>query len=99
MACIPWDKHLQLLQKEAKQLPSTQAFPPTKNPPWRRKKSGWGEANAKHSGSGEATFPVSHPHCLSCKAKSDDFPHTLTPALASLLHQDLVCDLQEMCDS
>lgn len=52
---------LLLLQKEVKQLPSTQAFPPTKNPPWRRRKSGWGAANAKHSGSGEATFPLSHP--------------------------------------
>lgn len=58
-----------LPQKEVKQLPSTQAFPPTKNPPWRRRKSGWDVANAKHSGFGEVTFPLSHPHCLSYKAE------------------------------
>lgn len=71
---------LLLQQKEVEQLPSAQALPSHQEPPMEKKEEWLGCSKYQTFPLQGSHVPPSHPHCLSCKAKLDAFPHTLTLA-------------------
>lgn len=86
MTCIPWDNlGFCCSRKRWSNSLLLRRCPPTKNPPRRMRKSGWGAANAKHSHSREATSLPPTPTAFSAK-QSLMLSHTRLPGLSSLGH-------------
>lgn len=86
MTCIPWDElGFCCSSKRWSNSLLLRHCPPTKNPPWRRRKSGQGAANAKHSCSREATSPAPTPTAFPAK-QSLLLVHVCSSQLSSLGH-------------
>lgn len=72
---------LLLQQKEVEQLPSAQALPSHQEPPIEKEEEWLGCSKCQTFPLQGSQFPLSHPHCLSCKAQLDAFSGMLTLAL------------------